>query len=86
MRRVSSTLVLGTQGIQEIPPKAHVVKLVNTLHSGCSERTLLEVRVFSWARYKESTGHSASAFLLLQYHLLRSDGVASQPEDVDAFL
>lgn len=28
---------------------AHVVKLVNTLHSGCSERTLLEVRVFSWA-------------------------------------
>ena len=45
MRRASSTLVLGT-----IPnAHAHVVKLVNTLHSGCSEQTLLEVRVFSWA-------------------------------------
>ena len=29
---------------------AHVVKLVNTLHSGCSELKLLEVRVFSWAQ------------------------------------
>ncbi len=50
MRHASSTLVLGTNGIQEIPPKAHVVKLVNTLHSGCSELKLLEVRVFSWAQ------------------------------------
>lgn len=45
MRRASSTLVLGTTQKQ----KAHVVKLVNTLHSGCSELKLLEVRVFSWA-------------------------------------
>ena len=45
MRRASSTLVLGTQKL-----KAHVVKLVNTLHSGCSELKLLEVRVFSWAQ------------------------------------
>ena len=47
MRRASSTLVLGTT--QKL--KAHVVKLVNTLHSGCSELKLLEVRVFSWAQY-----------------------------------
>ena len=46
MRRASSTLVLGTQKLL----KAHVVKLVNTLHSGCSELKLLEVRVFSWAQ------------------------------------
>ena len=46
MRRASSTLVLGTT--QKL--KAHVVKLVNTLHSGCSELKLLEVRVFSWAQ------------------------------------
>ena len=48
MRRASSTLVLGTKN-QKL--KAHVVKLVNTLHSGCSELKLLEVRVFSWAQY-----------------------------------
>ena len=47
MRRASSTLVLGTKN-QKL--KAHVVKLVNTLHSGCSELKLLEVRVFSWAQ------------------------------------
>ena len=46
MRRASSTLVLGTKN-QKL--NAHVVKLVNTLHSGCSELKLLEVRVFSWA-------------------------------------
>ena len=44
-----------------IPRKAHVVKLVNTLHSGCSERTLLEVRVFSWAR-KTEIGYSPIFF------------------------
>lgn len=48
MRRASSTLVLGTIKSQKL--KAHVVKLVNTLHSGCSELKLLEVRVFSWAQ------------------------------------
>ena len=48
MRRASSTLVLGTIKCQKL--KAHVVKLVNTLHSGCSELKLLEVRVFSWAQ------------------------------------
>lgn len=47
MRRASSTLVLGTK-YQKL--NAHVVKLVNTLHSGCSELKLLEVRVFSWAQ------------------------------------
>ena len=80
MRRASSTLVLGTIKYQKL--NAHVVKLVNTLHSGCSELKFLEVRVFSWAQAIRLTKTGFFCFMTMNIAYLHTNPFHQEIENL----